>query len=1424
LEENASPTPGSSPREIPSGLPDAPEAVGRSSTQSAQQLSDAAPAAPSLPVRIVGIGASAGGLEALRVLVSQLPIGLGACYAIAQHLSPSHRSMLVDLLARETSLRVLEISHGMLALPDVVYVAPASCHVRVLDGRFQLETTTQPGIPKPSVDAFFESLAVAFEDRAVGIVLSGTGSDGARGVRAIRAAGGCTLTQDPGEAKYDGMPRGAIETGCIDFIDPVSQMGPHLSRLLSATDFDQLPATTASADGTEPLIDSIVQTVRRRAGFDLSLYKPRPLERRIRRRVAATESGTLEAYISLLNTSSEEVDRVVREMFISVTQFFRDTEAFESLNRHLGALLAEKPSQDELRIWVPGCATGEEAYSLAMLVAEHFDGMQRWPNVRIFATDLDLNALSVARRGVYALNALNEVPARLAEKYLVVDSGVCRIGKRLREMVIFSEHNLLRDPAFLRLDLVSCRNLLIYLQPEVHQRLMSSFAHALRPGGLLFLGKAEALHARTELFTVLEGQGQIFRATGAVLSGRASNLRPIRALVRPTGGADDRKRWEPGAWLARAHDAGLLPPLVLADDDGMVRHMFGDVSPYLRLGSGGATLELVALAAEPVRLPLRSTLLKTQREPGKRVTADVPLDDGGRNLRLVAWRREEPGSPPLTLVMFDEREGLRASSDLSSGEERSQHHLQRVALESQLTATRDHLSTVISELESANEELQSLNEEMQSANEELQSANEELETSNEELQSTNEELITVNEELESRTAELSLLNADLHNVKNSLADPIIVVDEHRRVTLFNPTAVQIFALDQNSIGALLFSLPTLIDLGPVAPIISQVIADGAVAEHQLSGERCYMMRIQPYLDAAGHCKGAVLTFTENTALLRTTLQLADTGEQLRQAVKFASATIEAMPKKIGVIDAQGLLVKANLLWRQAAARKRPLSLCCAEGENYLLVCQHAQSMGDEVAGAFVAGLRAVMRGERTSFEQESTCASEPLVESAADPLGAATRGLRHLLTTVTPFSPDGGSAHWVITVQDVTQHKQQALQILLQAKALNASVNPITICDATLPDMPLVYVNSAFEAMTGYDADEVLGLNCRLLQGADRNQAGLNQIRQALAVQQGCRVLLRNYRKDGTLFWNELTLSPIVENGRLTHVVGLQRDMTVDLASEKLLKASLQRESQALAFAGLGSLEWDIRDATIGLSDRHARLMGLPGERSSLTFGEFRALISPDDQPLFDEAAKLCVAGHSSLDIEYRVVWPDGTHHWLHTLGNVVIDGRGVATQILGLSQDVTSRKDNEDRVRFIAHHDALTGLPNRALLRDRCQLALNSARRNRSRLAMMFIDLDHFKDINDSLGHEAGDSVLVMVAERLRVALRDTDTVCRQSGDEFIVLLPGVRDANDAVHLAEKLVDSIAMPHKVMGQELRVTCSAGLSLYPDDGNTRSLV
>jgi two-component system CheB/CheR fusion protein len=1352
---------------------------------------------------IVGIGASAGGLEALRQLVAQLPDESRFTYIVAQHLSPTHQSMLVPLLSRETRLPVLEVSEGLAPEPNVVYITPARWNVAIREGRLHLTEATTPGTPKPSIDFFFASLAEDQGEMGVAVVLSGTGSDGARGVRAVRAAGGITFAQDEQSAKYSGMPRAAVESGCVDYVLPPGEIARQLgimAQLATGQDLPPLSQEIASA------LDQIFDIVRQQTGVDFRIYKETTVRRRIRRRMVATECVSMDEYLLLLRRRGEEVARLSQEILISVTSFFRESEAFDALRLAIDEIVAQKADGDDLRVWVAGCATGEEAYSVAILVFEALKAAKRRLKLQIFATDIDASAMLRARRGVFPKDEIVHLSPDRTRAYFTQTGQYIQVSKQLRESILFSNHNLVRDPPFLRMDLISCRNVLIYFKPEIQGRLLRIFHGALRQGGYLFLGRSETTHQQDRLFGTVDERARIYTRKEADVSpllpsrdyGAAIGARPERVPGRARSPLSER--------VLQAVLGSFLPAVIVVDESLNLKHVYGDVSPFVSIQPGQPNLNLYALAHPSLRVDIRSLVMKAQRTPKETQVHAVQLADSRQVIRLgVAALPNDPGEPVHFVVMLQraevEEKRRRARQPLDAGERDQQMH----GLEEQLAATRENLQTVIEELETSNEELQSLNEELSSANEELQSANEELETSNEELQSTNEELTTVNEELETKTHELIRLNSDLKNVKDSLAYPLIVLDEHLRVTLFNPQAAALFELAPTALGQGLFSLPAKLDLSDLRAQLEAVIASGEKLERQFEGEPSWVLHAHPYVDESFHRKGALLTFVDNTAIRRAEVKLREFMQQLAASERFAKSTIDAFAKHLCVIDENGAIVTVNRAWSEFISANQGTAPSCGVGSSYIDVCTRAAQLGEQDAARFLDGLRSVMIGKSPRFVMEYRC----------DAPGQE----RWFEVSVTPFQGEGPRC-FVVAHENITRRKGHEQLLTLQAQALDGSVNGIVIAEVRGPEYALVYVNRAFEEISGYSREEVIGRDCRFLQGADRSQPNIARIRNALREGREERTLLRNYRKDGTLFWNELSLYPIADpSGTPRYFVGVQRDMTSLVASEEALRSSIEREKLALGFAGVGMFSWEVRGGLINASDIMLRLLGMAGASPNLDQATYRTLVHEEDRPIFDDAIKLCLAGHQSLDIEYRVLWPDGSIHWLHTKGDVENTTAGLPQRLLCLSQDITQRKESDERMRFIAHHDALTGLPNRTLLRDRLQVALNAARRNRTKVAVLFVDLDHFKHVNDSLGHHVGDQLLQSVSNRLRAIIRDSDTLCRHSGDEYVVVLPNVHDSGEAAHVAEKIVEALSLPHHIDNHELVVTPSIGVSLFPEDGD-----
>ncbi len=838
----------------------------------------------------VGIGASAGGLEALREFVGKLPkTGLmNLTYVVAQHLSPTHQSMLVQLLGRETDIQVCELSNNLKPEANMLYITPPNSDVYVESGRLQLRKPLSEFKPKPSVDYFFATLAEDQTDRVIGIILSGTGSDGAHGVRAIRAAGGITIAQEPSTAKYDGMPSSAIETGCVDAVLAPDKMGRGIEKVLSSP--RSLKLLQEEHQRTD--IQELMFLVKQRCGVDFKDYKTGTLHRRISRRMAACATHELNEYVDYVRANPKELDALYGDILISVTNFFRDTEAFDSLKREVEKILAAKGPEDTIRVWIPGCASGEEAYSIVILFAEAAGGLAKLSdyNFQMFATDLDADTLTMARKGQYSDATLQKLSPELRDKYFHHREGNREILKGVRDLVLFSRHNVLEDPPFMRLDLVSCRNLLIYFNNNLQHNVLSLFHYALGEKGILFLGQSESLGHSSNLFITADSKAKIFRRK-LISSAEhqpfrrtsAASSSPIARLpsTRAAGGIHE---------LPDAIVQALAPNSLLVDENLDVLRIYGDMHAYTQLSPGSASMNLVSIARKEFRQELRALAYKTLREQSTHNSLRKNLKDDAQHQRVditIRPLRTKTSEQSLLLISFEphKSEELRPIvSDVDTAE-----HPLIAEFEQELNSTREHLQTVVEELETSNEELQSTNEELQSSNEELQSSNEELETANEELQSTNEELLTVNEELQIKTLELTEANTKLVNVKESFDFPLLMVDAKQRIKLYNKAAKKIFAIDAHDSAEPISAVTSAIEIPDLVNRIKKVGMSGKALQRQLdTDEVCYNETIHPYRDEHGQVLGALLTYVDNTKTRQIEAELATSEERYQLAVDGSS--------------------------------------------------------------------------------------------------------------------------------------------------------------------------------------------------------------------------------------------------------------------------------------------------------------------------------------------------------------------------------------------------------------------------------------------------------------------------------------------------------------------------------------------------------
>jgi two-component system CheB/CheR fusion protein len=811
--------------------------------------------------QVVAIGASAGGLAALQAMLPGLPIGQGVAYVLAQHMDPAHPSMLDRILQRDSRLDVKEAASGERLAPDSLYIVPPDKEGSVVDSKLQLDPADHPHGPRHTVDILFASVAKAYRERSVGIVLSGSGSDGLQGVRAIKAAQGVAIVQDPQSAQYTGMPGSIVHERLADVVVSPERIGEELVRVLN------WPEKTAVLPGSEAdVFQALVRALVRKTGISIDQYKETTLRRRIERRRIVTRQEDLARYLQYVEESDTEADALLQDMLISVTEFFRDPGTFDAIRSVIKSLVAAKSEGDTIRLWVPGCATGEEAFSIAMLLAEELGDARRSMLVQIFATDIDEQAIQVARKSVYLKTALKDVPAKIVDRYFTRTDGTFRVASSIRDMVTFAKHDLMQDPPFSRLDLVSCRNVLIYFKRQTQERLISTFHYVLNPGGYLVLGPSETVGALSELFESIDHLARLFRRRDL------ETLPP--ALLRTKQAAPNKFAPAVPAAVSVVRDIDkcirdvvydrYAPPSVVVDQRFNLLHTHGDISEYVKLPQGDISVNILDMVAGALRVELRLLLQKAERQPNLLRSTPIAYETRGKKttLQLTAIPVEmTPGNGQQTLVLFDARP---MAERVAAGAPQENAAFRIRELEQELTATRDHLQTNIEELEASNEELQSVNEEYQSTTEELQSANEELQTTNEELQSTNEELNTVNEELRVRSGELASANNDLESILNTVVAGIVVLDKDLRVSRYSSASREIFDLLPTSIGRPLISVGGTVDLAVLSSEIQRALSGARMVERELElGDRSFLVRFLPqqHDDEVG---GLVISFLEIT--------------------------------------------------------------------------------------------------------------------------------------------------------------------------------------------------------------------------------------------------------------------------------------------------------------------------------------------------------------------------------------------------------------------------------------------------------------------------------------------------------------------------------------------------------------------------------
>ena len=1083
---------------------------------------------------VIGIGASAGGLAAFKAFFSGFPKNThpGLAFILVQHLAPDHSSILADLIRKFTPMQVFEVKDGMKVAVNCVYIIPPGYDMGFLNYSLQLFEPSAPRGQRLPIDYFFRSLAQDLRERAIGIVLSGTGSDGTLGIRTIKGEGGMIIAQIPDSAEFDGMPRSVLATGLVDFELPPGEMA---KALLAYVAHASKNLYTRSEAIKTPLLANAMKKIfillRSQTGHDFSQYKKSTIERRIERRMAVHQIASPEIYVKYMQQTSPEVEALFRDLLIGVTNFFRDTEAFQALEEQaIPKLFAHKSPGAVIRVWCPGCFTGEEAYSMAILLLEYMEKLKQRFSLQIFASDIDDYAITTARAGLYPASIVSDVsPERLA-RFFTVDGDSYRIHKNIRDMMLFSNQNVISDPPFSKIDLISCRNLMIYLEATLQKDLIALFHYALNPGGLLFLGTSETTGQSDDLFSVLDRKSKLYQRKknlyGAQrrLFGRFIPLMTARMdTTRRSPDAGTKYPIPVKLPLKLLTENALLqkvtPSGALVNRQGDILYMHGKAGMYLELGAGEVGLpNIVNMAREGLRGKMTMALRKAAEAKESLSYPLVRFKTNGHfsfvNLSIhpVATGHEtEPAAPleeSLFLVVLEEAkptEDAGAASPSDPPDPSMDVDTRITALKGELLSQEEYLQSANEELESSTEELKSANEEMQSINEELQSSNEELETSKEELQSLNEELLTVNTELQNKVEELSQSNNDMNNLLAGTGIGTVFVDHQLRIMRYTPTASKLINLIESDVGRpvghVLSNLSGYDDLSADVKSVLNTLHPKEVEVQTDSGD-AYLMHILPYRTMNNVIEGAVITFVNITELKKLNVDITELKKvqaALRKSQDRLKKLFVEAPLGIALIDSlTGHIHDVNPMCAKIAGR----TMEEMAHMDWMTITDpdYAQEARENMAR--------LKAGEINGFQMENRC---------LHPDGAAV--WISMTITLVQVEDQTHPLHMCM-VEDITERKQaedtlqKANSQLRLATVVRDAYDAITVQDM---EGRIIAWNPGAQRMYGWSEAEALEMNVRHRIPEELQKEALAKLHQFSQAEVLEPHLTRRLAKDGSI-------------------------------------------------------------------------------------------------------------------------------------------------------------------------------------------------------------------------------------------------------------------------------------------------------------------
>ena len=871
---------------------------------------------------IVGIGASAGGVEAFIKLIRELSVSSGLAYVLIQHLDPTHKSHLIEILSRETKIPIVEVTEGMAIEKDKIFIIPSADDIILHNNKFKLSArSSHPGLHLP-IDGFFKSIASNYRDHSVGIVLSGTGADGSEGLKYIKNAAGITFVQDPKTCKFDGMPLNAIATQDIDFILPPESIAQELERIgVNPLLFDNEESTSEKLLPSFRNIEKIFKSMHAFSGIDFSGYKPSTIKRRISRRMLINKIDDLNKYVELLKTDHYELEALFNDLLITVTGFFRDPKFFEALKNSVFPEITSDDRDDQLiRIWVPGCSSGEEVYSIAIALIEFLEPLKKRFSIQIFATDISDNIIDKARLGIFPATIEDKVSPERIRKFFIKVNGGYQIIKQIREICVFAKQDVSHDPPFSRIDFISCRNLLIYLNPVIQKKVINTFHYSLKPKGYLLLGSSETIGSYADLFTLIDRQYKIYL--------RKQTFKKLHMSFSVPENQSEKNGFKKPEGLPvtefdiqKEADKIILntyaPAGVVVDEKMNIIQFRGYTGKYLNPSPGSASFNLFKMTNENLMPDLRAAFLQVKKA-GKRIRVNGIKFFNNKelcivNIEIIPMNIAAKQGDNYYFIIFEDGETLKpisdskdAASKISGKKKAKPDSVKFDKLKEELSLTKEYLQSIIEEREAANEELRSTLEELQSSNEELQSINEELETAKEELQSTNEELTTVNEELQNGNGELSQLNNDLVNLLSNVYIPIIMLGEDFRIRRFTPSAEKVFNIISTDIGRPISDLRMNLNISSLDSILNNVIntLESKEIDVQVNNGLWYRMKVRPYKTTDNKIDGVILAFIDMN-------DVNFTERLIEEETDLAQTIIEGVHNPILLLNTGLVVKKAN---------------------------------------------------------------------------------------------------------------------------------------------------------------------------------------------------------------------------------------------------------------------------------------------------------------------------------------------------------------------------------------------------------------------------------------------------------------------------------------------------------------------------------